>query len=206
MRDRFGDAVGDQADAHDRAEDHREPGERRELGPLVVLAEPDVAVRAERQEHQEDQDAQGHHEIGPAERGCQPVQRTVRHRGQVVGEQHGPRDEQGRDAHRRPEHRPQASTARGGSALGRHRREVCCGCRGRRGRRRHGGARLVGRVSGHVRTPRELGAGCPGDVGLYATRGYAHHRSTSSPPAEFSGARRRAASDRNQFVSCFTAK
>ena len=56
VRERLGDAVEHQPDAHARAEHHRDPRDRAELGPLVVGAERDLPVTAERHPERE------HHE------------------------------------------------------------------------------------------------------------------------------------------------
>ena len=57
VRERLGDAVEHQADAHAGAEHHRDPGDGPELRLLVVAAERDVAEPAERQPQHEHHEA-----------------------------------------------------------------------------------------------------------------------------------------------------
>ncbi len=64
---RFGDAVGDQADAHHRREDHRVPGGPAKRRAFVVAPQAHPAVAAAGQDDEEDQESERHQQVGPAE-------------------------------------------------------------------------------------------------------------------------------------------
>ena len=99
MRQRLGDAVEHQADAHAGAEHHRDPGDGPELRPLVVPAQRDAAVPAGRQPEHVDDEARGEHDEEPA-RGWSRSRsaRTAARRAQTGRGREAPGDEgQGED-------------------------------------------------------------------------------------------------------------
>ena len=67
MLDRFGDAEEDQADAHAGAEQHREPGDIAIVRLAVVRAQLDIAMPAEHQIEDKQQEAGHRGDIEPAE-------------------------------------------------------------------------------------------------------------------------------------------
>lgn len=75
---RFTDAVEHQADAHARAEHHRDPRHGAEFGLLALRAERDPAVLADRQPDREDHKAGGGEHERPAEVVDHPVQHGCR--------------------------------------------------------------------------------------------------------------------------------
>ena len=97
MRDRLGHAEEHQADAHARAEHHRDPRDRPELRTVVVLAEADPTVGRDGQEHDEDQERSRGQDEQPAEVREHPAQDVPDNDGHVVLEQHADEHEHHRD-------------------------------------------------------------------------------------------------------------
>ena len=85
VRDRLGGAVEQQAGAEPGGEHHRHPGERPELGPGVVRAEPDPAPGVHDQEDAQHQRAERDQDEHPAEVADDPRQRRRHHRAEALG-------------------------------------------------------------------------------------------------------------------------
>src|SRR5690625_6661230 len=70
---RLGDAPEDEADTHTRGEEHGEPGDEPELGPLVVGAQRDVPEVAQAHPQREDDEGGDQRRVVPAEPGDDPA-------------------------------------------------------------------------------------------------------------------------------------
>ncbi len=93
VRDRLRDAVEEQAGAQPGGEHHRDPGERAELRPRVVRAQPDGAPRVQHQDDAEGQRAEGDQHEGPAEVADHPAQALAHDRAQARRGEEAPADE-----------------------------------------------------------------------------------------------------------------
>lgn len=71
--DGFCDTPENQADAHTRGEQHREPGHGTELGPGVVRSEADLPEPAEHQDERGHEKERGGKDIEPAEVLADPI-------------------------------------------------------------------------------------------------------------------------------------
>jgi hypothetical protein len=116
VADRLGDAVADQADAHDGGDDHRQPGQGAEFGSVVGAAEDDGAEAAEGEPHQQDDAAEGDGEVDPPEVLRQPVHGTGQGVVEAVRGDRRPGDEGDDEGDGDPEHRA-GSVAQGVGGL-----------------------------------------------------------------------------------------
>jgi hypothetical protein len=107
VRDGLGDGPENQADAHPSLEEHREPREAAELGSVVRLAEPDLAVAGKGQPDGEAQKEARHEHVQPAEIVRDPTHHRRKRAAKGVGEEHAGQDKYRRDGDRDVEHRPE---------------------------------------------------------------------------------------------------
>ena len=91
-------------------EEHREPRERAELRPVVLLADLEPPVPAEREEDDEEQEEVPGQQVEPAEVRDDPVEERLGHRAEVLRCDHTPENERERERRRDPEHDPHVRT------------------------------------------------------------------------------------------------
>ena len=106
VRQRLPDAVEHQADAHTRAEHHRDPRDGTELRRFVVTAQRDPAVLADREPQRENDEPARRQDERPATSGDDPAQHRGGDSAQRPRAQHAPRDERDHEAGGHSEHHP----------------------------------------------------------------------------------------------------
>ena len=90
---RLGDAEEQQVDADAGGEQHRRPGEQRELRPGVVGAEADAAEARAADQHHEDQVSDHGQHVVPAEGPADPGQAGIEEGAGLFGEEQGDNEE-----------------------------------------------------------------------------------------------------------------
>ncbi len=106
LRDRLDDRVEHHVGADAGREEHRRPGEGRELRPGVVGAQPDAAVAGDPQEDHEADDHGGEGDVEPPEAGADATHDLADHLLRVARRHHGPQGDQADARERGDEHRP----------------------------------------------------------------------------------------------------
>jgi len=100
VREGLGDGPEDQADAHTGLKQHREPREVAELGPVVELAKPDLAVAGQGQPDGEGEKESRHEHVEPAEVVCDVAYDRRERAAEGVRKEHPGQNERRRDGDR----------------------------------------------------------------------------------------------------------
>ena len=180
VRQRLGDAVEHEPDAHPGAEHHRDPGDGAELRRLVVAAERDPPVAAHRQPQREDDEPARREHERPAACGDDAAEHRRGDGAERVGPRHTPDDERQDERGGDPE-----------DPAVEHRVMVFGGgSRVRRGRLGDGIGRNVGLalLQRHGRRPSTAGP-CPPPVAAYVVCSTVRRRSRRGQQALTDGTR-----------------